>query len=98
MSLAIVSPILLTQHDSIEAMRHLSRTFQLVNEKLSGGEALSDTTMAVVIVMTQYERLRGQHRQGLVHLEGLHQMVEMRGGISQIIKNNPPLAQKIFRY
>ena len=91
------NPGLVSQQDFIEAMRHLSRAFRLVNEKLSGNEALSDTTMAVVISMTQYERLRGQHRQGLVHLDGLLRMVELRGGISQVMSTNPPLAQKIFR-
>lgn len=78
-------------------MRHLSCTFRLVNEKLSGKEALSDTTMAVLIAMAQYDRLRAQYRQGLVHFEGLQRMVELRGGISQLMPYNPGLAQKIFR-
>jgi hypothetical protein len=78
-------------------MRHLSCTFRLVNDKLSGNEALSDTTMAVVVAMTQYERLRGHHRQGLVHFEGLQRIVELRGGISRLVNDRPGLAQKVFR-
>jgi hypothetical protein len=81
LSVAAVNPFLVQQEDSIEAMRHLSYTFRLVNEKLSGVETLSDRTMTALIVMTQYERLRSQHRQGLVHFAGLEQIVELRGGI-----------------
>jgi hypothetical protein len=33
-------------------MYYLLQTFQLINEKLSGPKALSDTTMVVVIAIT----------------------------------------------
>jgi hypothetical protein len=77
-------------------MRHVSNTLRLVNKKLSGGEALSDSTFAVVICMCIYERLRGEYDKGLVHLKGLQRMVELRGGISQLTSNSS-LVQKIFR-
>jgi hypothetical protein len=78
-------------------MRHLSYTLRLVNEKLSGNEALSDTTMAIVIAMTHYERVQGRYRQGFIHFKGLQRMIELRGGISQLVTDKPRLAQKVFR-
>jgi hypothetical protein len=85
------------QEDPKEAMHHLSLTFRLVNERLSGNNAVSDATIAVVVTLSHFERLQGQYRQGLVHLEGLHQMVKLRGGISQLARNKPGFVPKIFR-
>lgn len=79
----------------MEAMRHLSKTFRLVNEKLSRDEAVSDTTIAVIVMMSHYERLQNKLAQGLIHLDGLHRMVNLRGGISQLRRGG--LALKIFR-
>lgn len=78
-------------------MRHLSDTFRLVNEKIAGDEALSDATIAVIVGMTQYERLRGQYRMGLVHFTGLERIIELRGGITQLVVDRPEIAQKIFK-
>lgn len=78
-------------------MHHLSLAFRLINDKLSGNEAASDTTIAVVLTMSHYYRLQGQFSQGLVHLQGLERMVKMRGGISNLRMKQYTLAQKIFR-
>jgi len=80
-----------------EAFHLLAFAFRLLNRKLSGGDALEDPTIAAVVTMTHYERLRGEYRKGLVHLRGIQRMVEMRGGISQLTKTRPGLTQKIFR-
>ncbi|KAH6654744.1 hypothetical protein BKA67DRAFT_536046 [Truncatella angustata] len=99
--IAMVSAIsgfpLIGKEDSAESLRHLAHTFRLVNEKLSGREATADTTFAAVVAMTQYYRLRGDHKQGLVHLDGLRHMACMRGGISHLAQTHPALARKIFR-
>ncbi|KAF7921859.1 hypothetical protein EAE99_007622 [Botrytis elliptica] len=96
-SVTALNNIVLNQEDPKIAMHHLSLAFRLVNEKLSGNEAASDTTIAVVLTMSHYYRLQGQFSQGLVHLQGLERMVEMRGGISNLKKKQYTLAQKIFR-
>jgi hypothetical protein len=86
------------QLDPMHTIVHLSHTFRLVNERLAGDGPISNTTIAVVILLATYERLRGQYRQSLVHLEGLRRMIELRGGIYQLTQSSPSLAQKIFRY
>ncbi|KAI1443620.1 hypothetical protein F5Y02DRAFT_200806 [Annulohypoxylon stygium] len=97
MCLAATDSMVVTPEESVEATYHLSNSLRLVNQKLSGEKALSDTTIASVIAMLQYERLRGQYDQALIHFAGLQQMVELCGGITKLAKNKPALAQKIFR-
>lgn len=80
------------------AIHHLSQSFRLMNRRLSSNTVVSDATMAVVVAMAQFERHQGDYQRGLVHLDGLMRMVEMRGGISRLTQYRPPLTQKIFRY
>ncbi|KAI8966282.1 hypothetical protein F5Y11DRAFT_188817 [Daldinia sp. FL1419] len=97
MSIAARNLLIANREDDAEGLRHLSDSLRLVNQRLSGGNALSDTTLAAVVAMLQYERMCGQHDQGLIHFRGLQQMVELRGGISQLLRDRPELTQKIFR-
>jgi hypothetical protein len=97
LSISALNNLVRKQEDPKEAMRHISQAIRLVNEKLSGKDAISNTTIAVVVMMAQYEHLQGQYRQGLVHLDGLQRIVELRGGISELKKDKPNLAQKIHR-
>ncbi|KAF4637287.1 hypothetical protein G7Y89_g799 [Cudoniella acicularis] len=97
MCVIAVNALRIEKADSVEAMHHMSDTFRLVNQKLSGKEALSDTTMAVIVALSHYERVRGRHCQGMVHFEGLHRIVELRGGILRLVNYKAALAQKIFR-
>jgi len=80
-----------------EAFRLVAFTFRLLNSKLMGDDALKDPTMAAVVAMTQYERLRREYHKALIHLKGVQRMVELQGGISLLTKRQPGLAQKIFR-
>lgn len=97
MFVTVVRPTLLKQGGSIEAMYHLSQTFILANQKLSGTEALSDSSMVLIIALTQYERSQGKYSQGIVHFRGLQRMVELRGGIFHLMNYRPELAQKVLR-
>ncbi|CAJ2508895.1 Uu.00g139210.m01.CDS01 [Anthostomella pinea] len=97
MAAAAFDPSWLTQQETAQAMVHLSRGMRIVNERLSGDDALSDLTLGVVLSMSQHESLRNRHHQGLVHLNGLLRMIELRGGISVLAAHNPAIAQKVFR-
>jgi hypothetical protein len=79
-------------------MRRMSQTFRLVNERLSRNDEVSDATIAVVVAMSHFERHHSRYRRGVVHLEGLLRMVDLRGGISRLTEYKPSLTQKIFRY
>lgn len=83
--------------DSLQVMRHLSRSLQLTNARLSGNAAISTVNIAVVVIMAQLDLLRGREYQGLVHVRGLCRMVELRGGIQRLAIDRPALVQKIFK-
>ncbi|KAI0534211.1 hypothetical protein GGR58DRAFT_67898 [Xylaria digitata] len=99
MSVAASVSLSLTRQETIEALCHLSRSLRLVNQRLAGdGDiALSDTTLAVVIAMTQHERLLGYHQHALIHFEGVQRIIALRGGISMLLSDCPGIAQKVFR-
>ena len=59
----------LGEENTSEAMRHISLSYRLINEKLSGKEALDDTTMVAVLGMTHWERIQGRHRDSVTHLQ-----------------------------
>lgn len=78
-------------------MHHLSQTFRLINKRLSENDAVSDSTIAVVVILAQHERLRGHHGEGLVHFSGLERMVQLRGGVIALSRYLPGLTQKMFK-
>jgi len=84
------------QDESQAALSHLSQTCQLVNQKLSSPQALSDITVAVVVCICIYEQLRGDTQKRRLHMDGLRRMIELRGGIGELQQNNA-LLQKICR-
>lgn len=69
----------------------------MVNLKLSGPHAISDSAIAAVVTLAIYQQIHQQHTTGLVHLKGLHQMIGLRGGIARLMKENRPLALKPLR-
>ncbi|GFF43166.1 hypothetical protein IFM58399_06857 [Aspergillus lentulus] len=89
---------LVTRPDGIlQAMSHISHTFRLLNQRLSLQEEISDTTMAVIVSMAQYERHQNQYRRGFVHVQALRRMVQLQGGLLQVSKSHHILVQKMLR-
>lgn len=82
--------------DARESVRHLLRATRLINERLSGNDALSDTTLATIVCLIHYECLRGQHHDAMTHFTGLQRIIELRGGVASLM-GSPQLAEKIFR-
>ena len=97
MSIASVNKASPVNRDAGWEIRHLSHTLCLVNQRLSNTDAACNATLAAVTMMAQYERHQGRHKQGLVHLNGLLRLVNMRGGIRELLRENVVLAQKIVR-
>lgn len=96
-SLIATNKLSLKPEDPPNAIHHQSRSLRLLNERLSGPDAVADATIAVVVALTQYDRLKGHYYGSLAHIVGLQRMVELRGGISQLVISIPGVAQKIFR-
>jgi hypothetical protein len=81
----------------LTSMHHLSQTLHLINERLSGDNAVSDPNIAVVIMMAHYDRSQDQYAQGFAHVKGLQRMVAMRGGIARLLRIRPDIAHKILK-
>jgi hypothetical protein len=96
-SISALNNLARNQETPKEATYHISQALRLINVKLSGKDAISNTNIAVVVIMAQFERLQNRHWQGIIHLDGLQRMVELRGGISQLKKDDPSIALKIHR-
>ncbi|RYP50327.1 hypothetical protein DL768_004144 [Monosporascus sp. mg162] len=82
---------------SSKALHHISKAYALVNLKLSGPESVSDSAIAAVVTLTIYQQIHQQHSTGLIHLNGLYRMIQLRGGIARLIKENRALALKPLR-
>ncbi|KAL4910129.1 hypothetical protein BDW74DRAFT_173596 [Aspergillus multicolor] len=84
--------------ETAQGMYHIARTYRIVQKRLrSQEEATSDMTMAILVAMSQYERLQGQFERGYVHLQGLRRMVELRGGIRHFDSESCGVIQKVLR-
>ncbi|KAF4264592.1 hypothetical protein KXW98_006467 [Aspergillus fumigatus] len=96
-SILCLNDLVTRKEGILQAMSHISHTFRLINQRLSGQEAISDTTMAVIVSMAQYERHQNEYQRGFVHVQALRRMVQLQGGLLQVTKSNHILVQKMLR-
>lgn len=82
---------------SPKTLHHIAKAYELVNARLSGPERVSDSAIAAVISLVMYQQVHNQHSAGLVHLDGLYQMIGLRGGIRRLLEGNRALALKALR-
>ncbi|KAF2874687.1 hypothetical protein BDV95DRAFT_591487 [Massariosphaeria phaeospora] len=81
---------------SASALVHLSHTLRLINERLSGEGALSDMTLVLVTGLVVYSQLRGDTQTWRTHMQGLHDLIRLRGGLGNF-SSDSALLQKICR-
>ncbi|KAE8381499.1 hypothetical protein BDV26DRAFT_255307 [Aspergillus bertholletiae] len=84
-------------YGKMQALRHASHTFRLVNQKLCSQSAVTDLTIAAVVSMAQYEYHQKRYQQGSAHVQGLWQIAQLRGGVSNLATNPSGLGQKVLR-
>lgn len=84
------------EHDSPQAIVHLTEAFGLMNQRLSTPDAISDTTIALTCMLSIQESLRGDIEKYKTHMSGLYRMIELRGGI-QVFKHMAELLYKVCR-
>jgi hypothetical protein len=97
-SILCLNNLVTKQEGILQAMSHISHTFRLINQRLSLQEEISDTTMAVIVSMAQYERHQNQYQRGFVHVQALRRMVQLQGGLLQVSKSHHILVQKMLLY
>lgn len=79
-----------------EVSYHLAQTFSWVREQLKSDNALSDSTITVILCLVLQEQLRKSQVVATIHYQGLRKMIELRGGLEQL-EGNLPLLLKICK-
>ncbi|KAF7533748.1 hypothetical protein G7054_g6815 [Neopestalotiopsis clavispora] len=79
-----------------EGLQYYSRSLALVKDRLLGHEALSDSTLMLIILLILQEQMRQEIESARVHYEGLKKMIELRGGLDQL-EDNAPMALKVCK-
>ncbi|KAF7160795.1 hypothetical protein CNMCM5623_006389 [Aspergillus felis] len=82
---------------SPKTLHHISQAYALVNIKLSGPFSVSDSAIAAVVSLAIYQQIHHQPATGLVHLQGLYRMIQLRGGIARLMQEDRALALKPLR-
>ncbi|KAJ4301484.1 hypothetical protein N0V90_003576 [Kalmusia sp. IMI 367209] len=77
--------------DSPKAIYHLSNSLTYVRERLDSGEALSDSTMGIVMSLITQEQVRKKQKAAKIHMDGLAKMIELRGGLESLEGSLPVL-------
>ncbi|KAL7943490.1 hypothetical protein V8C42DRAFT_329199 [Trichoderma barbatum] len=75
-------------NSSPKALYHLSRTFNYVTRLLAGPDALSDSTIMIVVTLISQELIRKGEGALKVHRNGLQKMIQLRGGLSKLEANH----------
>lgn len=78
------------------ALYHLSQALAQVKRRIESGDALSDTTLGIVVALITQEQIREHHSAAGIHIMGLQKMVHLRGGLDQV-QENIPLVLKICK-
>ncbi|CAG9990899.1 unnamed protein product [Clonostachys byssicola] len=81
---------------SAKVLYSLSRTVSHVKNKLESPDALSDSTMTLVLSLISQEQLKKFDSRAKIHLDGLRRMIELRGGLEQL-EGKPPLLLKVCK-
>ncbi|KAH8706319.1 hypothetical protein BGZ61DRAFT_449721 [Ilyonectria robusta] len=84
--------------ETLEATRHFSQAFRLINHKLSQPSTPSDSTLAVVASFAIHSNLIRDTPRGLIHFDGLQRILSLRpGGLASLGDSNRTLMHKICR-
>ena len=77
---------------------HLVKALRLLRERISldEKEMLTDSTAAVVLVLTVHAYMAGESEPARHHMMGLRKIVDLRGGVASF-KESPKLLLEILR-
>ncbi|KAJ6161193.1 hypothetical protein N7470_004589 [Penicillium chermesinum] len=84
------------KRNSLATIKHLNAAISIVNKRIKRDEIPSDTTLVVVATMACVEKNRGAHENWEVHMKGLRQLVDLRGGLSAL-ESQPLVMNKLHR-
>ncbi|PVI05439.1 hypothetical protein DM02DRAFT_668366 [Periconia macrospinosa] len=71
-------------HDSVISTTFLARSTAHVRRKIESQDALSCSTVAMVLSLVTQEQFRNEHKAARIHLDGLIRMIHLRGGLDTL--------------
>ncbi|KAH8703375.1 hypothetical protein BGW36DRAFT_369254 [Talaromyces proteolyticus] len=83
-------------NSSLKALHHLSQTLTRVQRRLGSDDALSDSSIALVVSLISQEQIRNQLCAAEIHAKGLEKMIQLRGGLGSL-EGNMPLVLSICK-
>lgn len=92
---------LLGRPESSITQFHFLKTLRLLQERLDNPQdpvSISDPTIMVVVLLGLTAEFVGDRSVAQNHLAGMGNMVEMRGGLTNLRFQNPRLPAKVCRY
>lgn len=78
-------------NSSAKALYHLSRTLTRVQTRVVSDDALSDSSIALVVSLISQEQISNELYAAEIHAKGLEKMVQLRGGLGSLEGNVPLL-------
>ncbi|KAK0707109.1 hypothetical protein B0T26DRAFT_756497 [Lasiosphaeria miniovina] len=75
---------------------HCNNTMNSLRENLNSDRATADSTLAVVLALTLMAEVLGEREAAKKHMDGLYQLVDLRGGLKSMVKSKQ-LQNKICR-
>ncbi|KAL7917077.1 hypothetical protein ACQKWADRAFT_307679 [Trichoderma austrokoningii] len=69
--------------DDLGCLYHSSEAFRLINDQIRSGK-IEDSTVAAVAMISTKENLAGMYDISYIHMQGLKDMIQKRGGIDSI--------------
>lgn len=73
---------------------HLGQTLAMINKRLSSEDALSNSSLGIIVMLIIQEQIRNDHNIAAVHYDRLCRIIALRGGLGQL-EHNMPLVLKI---
>ncbi|KAF2112849.1 hypothetical protein BDV96DRAFT_145287 [Lophiotrema nucula] len=87
----------LGKEEETDVSRHKSEALKLINQQLSANDGiLTDTLIAAVAVLVNQEAMSSSFESATIHMQGLAQMVQLRGGLASV--NSRLVLQRVIAW
>ncbi|TAQ84493.1 hypothetical protein B7494_g7186 [Chlorociboria aeruginascens] len=92
---ALFQDLLTGRKQSLERFKHMKEAVHLLNTRLQDPNCqVSDGTIVTVAHLAEYESIEGNFENWRRHMDGINQMVQMRGGLAAL---NDDVRNKVSR-
>ncbi|KAJ5731635.1 uncharacterized protein N7483_006143 [Penicillium malachiteum] len=84
-------------HNYLVTIKHLNAAIAIVNKRIQNDKVPTAATLVTISTIAMIEKNRGSHENWKIHMQGLHKLVTLRGGLDAL-EAQPLAIGKIYRY